>query len=287
MIWLWCTRLVWALLPVTAGTAFGDATHGWSTAPALTAAVILWAVWAIGLFALFAPRPWGLTFLRVVAPCGFAAVVFSLSSTSALSAGIALAGGGIAAVLALSAPVASATANALAYGDEHRFPLRVPMPLLLGPIPVAVALTGAGAVTGPLLLADGRYLVGALATIMGIPVAALVVRALHPLACRWLVLVPAGVAIADPLTLTEPTLVRREQIASMRRTAAAALPADALDLRLGTLAGGVQMVLSEPAEFGRRRGRADAEIVTTRVVAVAVVRADGAIANARGRRIRA
>jgi hypothetical protein len=121
-------------------------------------------------------------------------------------------------------------------------------------------------------------------------VAALVVRALHPLACRWFVLVPAGIAIADPLTLTEPVLVRREHIASLRRTADAALPADALDLRLGTLAGGIVIDLidlSEPVEFARRRGRANAEVVTPRQLAVAVVRADAAIAQARTRRISA
>jgi hypothetical protein len=287
LIWLWCTRVTWALLPITTAGAFGDATASWSTGPARCAAVILWAVWAAGLFALFAPRPWGLTLLRVVAPCGLAAAVLSLSSTSAASALLALVGSGGALVLALGAPVASAAANALAYGDEERFVLRIPMPLLLGPIPVAVLLTGFGAAGGPLLLVDRRYLVGALATIVGIPVAALVVRALHPLSSRWLVLVPAGVAVADPLTLTEPVLMRREHIASMRRAATTALPRDALDLRLGTLAGGIAIELSEPVEFGRRRGRADAEIVAATLVAVAVVRADSALAQARGRRIRA
>ncbi len=255
--------------------------------PRRVAAVLLWAVWAAGLVALFAPRPWGLTLLRIVAPCGFVCVVLSSTSTGAASAALALAGSGIAAVLALSAPVANATANALAYGDEQRFMLRVPMPLLLGPLPVAVALAGLGAATGPLLLADGRYATGALATVVGIPLAAIVVRALHPMSCRWFVLVPAGIAIADPLTLTEPVLVRRELIVSLRRTASTAFPARALDLRSSTLAGSVRIELSEPVEFGRRRGRAGAEIVATQLIAVAVVRADTAIAQARTRRINA
>jgi hypothetical protein len=119
------------------------------------------------------------------------------------------------------------------------------------------------------------------------PVAILVIRALHPMSCRWLVLVPAGVAIADPLTLTEPVLARRELIVSVRRTADTAMPERALDLRLNTLAGGVRIELSEPVEFGRRRGRANAEIVATQLLAVAVVRADRAIASARTRRINA
>jgi hypothetical protein len=287
LIWLWCTRATWALLPVTTGTALADATSGWSTAPSRLAAVALWAVWAAGLLALFAPRPWGLTLLRVVAPCGFVCIAASATSTSAASALLALVWSAAAAALAVSAPVAAATANALAYGDERRFLLRVPMPLLLGPIPVAVALVGLGAVSGPLLLADGRYVIGAAATVVGIPLAALVVRALHPLACRWFVLVPAGIAIADPLTLTEPVLVRREHIARLQRTANPSLPDDALDLRLGTLAGSVSIELSEPVEFGRRRGRKNAEVIATSQLAVAVVRADTAVEQARARRISA
>jgi hypothetical protein len=287
LIWLWCTRATWALLPVTTGAAFADAIEGWSTGPSRLAAVFLWAIWAAGLFALFAPRPWGLTLLRVVAPCGFACGALSLASTSVASATLALASSGAAAILALSAPTASATANAHAYGDEQRFVLRIPMPLLLGPIPVAVALVALGVVSGPLLLADGRYILGALATIVGLPVAVLVVRALHPLSCRWFVLVPAGIAIADPLTLTEPVLVRREYIATLRRTPTAKLPGDALDLRLGTLAGTIVMELAEPVEFGRRRGRGSAEVLAAQRVAVAVVRADAALAQARRRRISA
>jgi len=287
LIWLWCARVIWAFLPVTSGTALADATAHWSTAPSRLAAGILWAVWAAGLFALFAPRPWGSTLLRVVAPCGLLCVAFSVPSTSTASAVVAIVSSLAATVLVLSAPVSAAAANALAYGDEQRFVLRVPTPLLLGPLPVAVVVVGFGAAIGPLLLADGRYVAGAFATVVGIPVAALVVRAVHPLACRWFVLVPAGIAIADPLTLTEPVLVRREHIARLQRTAATAFPADGLDLRLGTLAGGISLELSEPVEFGRRRGRRNAEIVEPRVLAVAVVRADAALAQAHGRRIRA
>jgi len=107
LIWLWCTRVIWALVPVTTGTAFEDATRSWSTTPARAAAVILWAVWAAGLFALFAPRPWGLTLLRVVAPFGFVCVALSVTSTSSSSAALAIVGGGAAGALALSAPIAS------------------------------------------------------------------------------------------------------------------------------------------------------------------------------------
>ena len=65
------------------------------------------------------------------------------------------------------------------------------------------------------------------------------------------------------------------------------MPRSALDLRSGTLAGGVRIELSEAVEFGRRRGRANAEIIPTQLLAVAVVRADAALAAARTRRIKA
>jgi len=285
VIWLWCTRVIWALLPVTMGSAIADATRDWSTAPARLADVMLWAVWAAGLFALFAPRPWGLTLLRIVAPCGFICAALAATSTSAPSAILAIVGAFAAMVLALSAPFASAAANARAYGDEYRFTLRVPLPLVLAPVPVAVLLVGLGAALGPLLVADGRVVPGVIAIVIGWPLAALLVRALHPLSCRWLVLVPAGVAIADPLTLTEPVLIRREQIDHFGRVTATSLGGEALDLRVGTLIGGVALELSEPVDFGRRRGRANAEMVAATLVAVAVVGADDAVATARNRRI--
>ena len=45
--------------------------------------------------------------------------------------------------------------------------------------------------------------------------------------------------------------------------------------------------LAEPVEFGRRRGRGDAEIAEPAALAVAVVRADAALAEAHLRRIKA
>src|SRR4029453_7501552 len=65
---LWLVRLAWASLPITAGSAAGDALAGWSTPPRTLAEVLLWAAWATGLVALLAPHPIGLTALRVVAP---------------------------------------------------------------------------------------------------------------------------------------------------------------------------------------------------------------------------
>ena len=285
MIGVWCARVVWAVLPVTTGAAFADALNSWSTAPAALAAVLLWGVWAAGLLALLAPRPLGLTFVRIAGPCGVVAVVCCLSSTSAASAVAATVGVLVAAVLALASPVEIAAANALAYGDEERYPLHTPTPLLLGPIPLAVAATGAGAITGPLLLADRRWVLGALLTAVGIPLSWLLARSMHALSRRWFVLVPAGIALVDPLTLTDPVLVRREHIAALRPFRTTGQPRDALDLRMGTLVGGVAIALAEPVQFARRRGRANAEIVEPAAVLLAVVRGSTALTRASVRHI--
>jgi hypothetical protein len=270
---------------VTTGAAFADALDGWSTACARVGAMLLWTAWAAGLLALFAPRPWGLTLLRITAPCGVVGVVLTVTSTSPGAALLAIAGSVIAAALVLSWPVATANANALAYGDEQRVPLRTPTPLLLGPIPLAVAVVAVGIAAGPLLVAAGTIVFGIAAIIVGIPLAVIVARSLHSLSRRWVVFVPAGIAVVDPLTLVDPVLVRREDIATLRRTSTTSLPGDALDLRSGTLAGGLRMELVQPVMFARRRGRADAEVVEPTVVAFAVPHVEAVIELADSHRI--
>jgi hypothetical protein len=273
------------LLPVSAGGALGDALAGWSTAPARVAAVLLWAAWTIGLVALLAPRPWGLTALRVVAPAAVILTLASVASTSATSAALALSSSAVASAFAMSAPVAHAAGNSMAYGDEVRFPLRVPMSLLLGPVPLAVVLVGAGAAAGPLLIAAGRIVVGVVVTALGFPVAYALIRSLHALSRRWLVLVPAGVVVVDPLTLADPVLMRREHIAGLGREPVGHRADDALDLRLGTQAGTIELTLDAPQSFARRRGRRDSELHDAGVVLVSTTRPAALVTLAGERRI--
>jgi len=76
--------LAWASLVATAGPAAADALDSWSTAPRAVATLILWAGWGAVMLASFAPRPLGLTALRVAAPV---AVVLALAT--APTAGVA------------------------------------------------------------------------------------------------------------------------------------------------------------------------------------------------------
>ena len=126
-------------LPLAAGDALADALADWSHAPAVVATrVVVVRVGGRVCVALLAPRPWGLTCCASSRRAPSCVSVSSIPSTSALSATLAVASTIVAAAFALSAPVAQACGNALAYGDETRFPLRIPTPLLLGPVPLAV-----------------------------------------------------------------------------------------------------------------------------------------------------
>jgi hypothetical protein len=287
---IWLVRGVWVTLPVTAGPAAANALVGWSSGPQVVAAVLIWGAWAGVLLAVLAPRPLGLTALRVVAPVFFALAVVAAfaDEVSAAAAAGALVVTAVAAALAVTPAIAIAAANGVAYGDERRFPLKTPPVLLLGPLPLAPLLVGAGVATGPLLIAAGRPVIGAITTVVGLPLAAVMARALHGLSRRWVVLVPAGLVLVDPLTLPDPVLFLRERIVSLRavdpRTAA---PPGTVDLRLGGLSDSLGLTLDREAEFlfTRRGLRGAAPAKGTEVRFAAVRRAD-LLATAAERRIR-
>jgi hypothetical protein len=284
VIELLCARIAWVLLPVSVGAALSDALGDWSTGPARVATVLVWAAWALGLVALLAPRPWGLTSLRVLAPAAVAVAIFTAWHVSGGAATVSIVSATVAAVFALSAPVASAAANSAAYGDEKRFPLHIPPSLFLAPVPLAVALIGFGVATGPLLLADGRVVAGVPVTIVGFGAAVLVARSLHALSLRWLVLVPAGIVVADPLSLADPVLMRRENVALVER-APRTLRGTPIDLRLGSAAGTVRIALHEAQSFGQRRGRHALALQDADSALVSAVQAGTFMRDADARRI--
>jgi hypothetical protein len=286
-------RILWIALPLAAGPAAARALEDWSTGPQIVAGVLLWGSWAVAVLAVLAPRPLGLTALRVVAP---AFVVLAVIAAIAGAAPAGSVGGALTAViitgsLTLLLPtVALAAANGVAYGDERRFPLKTPPVLLAAPLPLACLLIPAGLATGPLLIAGDRPVLGALALAVGLPLAAFLARALHGLSRRWAVLVPAGLVLADPLTLPDPVLFLRERIVTLRALdGRAAVPngSNAVDLRLGALADSVELMLDRDVEFLYiRRGRRGAVPATGTAVRFAAVQRAELLATAADRRIR-
>ncbi len=260
--------VLWAILPLTVGPALAAALADTSRPVQVTASVGAWAIWAATLVATLVPRALGLTAIRIVGPAVLAAALWTaVDGVDATEATVAAASAAVVTAVVLWPGTADRFIDGSSYGEERRFPLRPPGQLLLGPIELAWVVAVAGVITGPLLLAAGSTVVGGIALVVGLPAAAVTVRALHTLSLRWLVFVPAGVVVHDPLVLRDPSLLLRRQVTAVRPapadTAATDLTADALGLAL-------EIDLSEPvtiAPSGRFGLPAELRDVTTILVA--------------------
>ena len=284
---IWLLRAAWIALPVTTGAVVSDALGPWSTSTRATAAVLLWVAWLVVLVALLAPRPLGLTAARVGAPLALVATLIAVASdqTSAVASIAALVVTTLCVALVAAPSFSRACAQGAAYGDEQRFPLKVPPALFLGVLPLAVLAVVAGIAAGPLLLADGSVVAGIVVLVLGWPLAAVLLRSLHLLSRRWAILVPAGFVIADPMTLSDPVLFVREHIVGLGPADPRVRPpAEATDLRLGAAHGSLALLLDEDVDVYRRAwGTARGE--RTHLLFVAPVAAGDLLELAAARRI--
>jgi hypothetical protein len=286
---VWLLRAVWVTLPVTAGAAAGAALRDWSDATRVTAEVLLWLAWGVGLLATLAPRPQTLTVLRVVAPAFFVlAIVAAVSgkpSTPAAIAALVFTAG--ATVLASGPDIAVAALNAIAYGDEVRVPLRTPPSLFLGPLPLARAVVVVCIAAPPLLIADGSIPFGVVTAVIAVVLLFLLGRALFGLAGRFAVIVPAGFVVVDRMTLADPVLFPRERVVAIGPAPPARAPADVVDLRVGATLGSLFARFDEPAVLVRRAGaRRGGDTVNADEIRVALVRRTGFLEVAADRNLR-
>jgi hypothetical protein len=260
----WLLRAAWAVLPFAAGAAFAAALHPYSGPVRLTAEVVLWAGWAVVLVGTLVPWPVGLTALRIAAPAAaVAAGAASVTDRPSVPAAVLAVSTTLAALLLAFTPATGRLyVNGPAYPNERRFLLAVPGALLLGPLPLAWAVTVGGPVAGLLLLAVGSWVLGAVVLAVGGAAAAFLARALHGLSRRWVVLVPAGLVLHDPMSLAEPILFERALIESLRPAPAGS---DSLDLTQGARGLALELVLREKvpmvlAKPGRRAGQPGASV---------------------------
>ena len=253
----------WLALPFTAGATLDAALDGRSSLARWTIGLLAWGLWALGAGVLAVPRTSGLTIARFVVPLAvvvtlIAAVVAASNEADTEYLGIATAIGisaaAIAAVLALSAPFGDRCVNGSSYGAERRFALR-PTAAMVIAAPLLWLLVVGAAIAGPLLIAGGLVLVGSIATVAGWLAAVVVVRRVHVLSRRWLVLVPAGVVVHDPLVLTDSLLVQRRSLAGLGPAPA---DTDARDLTGGAFGLALEVRLSEPASILTNAARREA-----------------------------
>ena len=212
-----------AWLGVAAGAWFGDlilpALQPDASAGRTSVTAGLWLAYAVVLAALLLPGGRPLTVVRIGVPAGALELVASLGDALEGSLNpftiVGLAAALAAVNLVLQPGYAEAQVDAGSYGDEHRFLLRPPGPILIALVLPVWAVSVAGATAGPLLLAHHRWTAGAVITAVGLPVAALAAHTLFRLAQRWLVFVPNGLVVHDHLAVAEPLPVGRRGIASI------------------------------------------------------------------------
>lgn len=241
----WAVRIAWAALPFTCGPGLAAALDPVALRVRTTASVLLWAGWLIGLVTSLVPHPIALTGLRVVAPAGAAWCIWAATQQPDGDSVLRIAGfGWMVPVLALvfAAETGAWFVNGPAYPNERRFALKPPGPVLFGPLPLAWALAVGAPTAGALLLAGGSYVLGGVILVVGTAASAVLLRALHGLARRWVVFVPAGFVLHDPLALVDPVLFRRKEIEALR---AAPAGSPALDLTKGALGLALELMLLE------------------------------------------
>ncbi len=276
---VWVLRLLWLILPLTVGIAAGELLDGSSTPVGLVAAIGLWGLWAVGLVACLVPTTVALTVARLLAPAPVVLGVIALVADPGVAAAIAVVGGVAVAVIAFHPQVGRAFVQGSAYGDEARFPLRPPGQLVLGPLPVLWAVLAASVAGGPLLLAARQWAVGAVVSVVAIGLLVVLPRRFHVLSTRFLVFVPAGLALHDHLVVAETAMFRWRAVRSFTRALATT---DALDLTGGSLGAAVEVTLRTPEPVvrqGRRPGesstvRTDAFLCRPTLLADAVAEAE-------------
>jgi hypothetical protein len=209
----------------------------------LVAIMGLWAGWAVVVALALVPTTVSLTGLRLIAPVAPVTVLWAVArGLPAVTASVAIAAAVVAATLAFSAELGQPFVQGSAYGDERRFPLRVPGPLALGPLEVGWSVVTAAVLAGPLLLAARQWIVGGLVSACAGPLAYGFALRCHRLTRRFAVILPAGVVLHDQMVLADTALFRRPTV-----TALALAPADteAADLTGKALGLAVELRLTD------------------------------------------
>ena len=211
----WVLRVAWIVVGVLGAGAVDAAVEGRSGAVDATATMGAAAAWLVGVGAMAIASSPTLTATRAVVPLAIAASIATAVGGAPFAEWLPLAvAGAVSTVVALSAELGRAFSQASAYGDEQRFPLRAPLALAAAAV-ASWIVWALAIVTGPLLLATGTWFAGLPVTVIAVVATVFFPRRWHLLARRWMVLVPAGLVLHDPVVLGETLMLRRTQVASI------------------------------------------------------------------------
>jgi hypothetical protein len=214
--WLpWIARLAWLLVAVVGGGAVEQAVEGRSDAVRWTVGIGSWTGWSVIMLALVIASIRTLTVTRVGVPVAAGATIAAglggADAVSLLGLGAPVA---ISIVAVFTAEFGRSFVQASAYGDEERFPLRPPAAVAVAAV-ITWVVWCACFLAGPLLLAARSWIAGAVVAIAALAGVVLLGPRWHRLALRWLVFVPAGVVLHDPVVLADTLSIRTAQVAGI------------------------------------------------------------------------
>jgi len=222
----WPIRALWI--------AFALAPNGFS--------VVAWILWALVAIATWIHHPISLTTARCLAPIVIIGVIFNAVTNPWDAINVAVSACGIISLMLMfTAEYGSAHVQAGAYGNERRFLLRVPAPVVL---PTFITWSLFAVLIFILESSEQNRNYS-----LGIPLLLVLCAALwkfapqmHRLSKRWLVRVPAGWVVHDDLMLAENLLIRSHNLIAIDLALA---DTEALDLSGMTRGVPIQISLRE------------------------------------------
>lgn len=282
---LWLTRAAWLGVAIAGGPAVGDALAGHSRAVEVTGTVAAWCAWAAGAGALAVTSVVTLTVARAIIPGALLVAVAALADHADAATGIGIFTPAVLATgIVMSADFGRCFIQASAYGDEERFGLRPPIGYLAASTATWLVATTA-VVMLPLAVAGKAWIASVAAAVVTAAALVLLPRRWHQLSRRWLVLVPAGVVVHDPVVLGDTLMLPKRTVATIALDEQGAAGQNAADLTGPTpgLAVVIQLDEQATARLAPTPSRPDGTVIHLTALVVSPSRPGSVIRAARRR----
>jgi hypothetical protein len=212
----WLLRLAWIAVLVSGGAAIDSATAARSADLGDVARAAAFVGWVGGVLAMAVPAVMSLTAVRIIVPLSVpVAVAAMIAGADRLDGSLFFVASAVATAVAGSAELGRAFVQASAYGEEDRHLLRPPVAYAAAAV-IAWVIAAALLISATLLLAQGRWIWGALTGLGAVGLTVFGWPRWNRLARRWFVIVPIGVVVHDSLVLGETLMLRRQELARIR-----------------------------------------------------------------------
>lgn len=262
-------------MPAATGYGLAKTFDHLNDGPKLGIELWWWAAWFAGLVATLVPNPISLTAIRILAPASTAACLVAgfVGDRWPTALIVSVAWSLLVTTIAFMPTTGDPMINGSAYGSERRMALRAPGFALVGPIQLAWLLAAIGLLAPPLAMAANAGLIIILALVFAGGALWVSGKMLHQLAQRWIVFVPAGFVVHDPVQLLDAVLLRRSAIATFGPAVDVGTDAeiDRTDLTGGAIGLALGVDLVEPTEITLRRSGLSSSDQTAKLIKTAAL----------------